>query len=192
VAKSKGIGRLSFWTIQDIRWVLELHSAGIGTGDWRFTTQQEKPSYLWMQESMAKRGVLCGDTPPVWAWYTTQKQLLQNVSEFVSLSQLEKGMALVKFSPPVGDVVLSDYGAWCNIYFSLIEDPEKLCDNHSERLVFPLNFSRESVVQATLAQVKKSWVDDVVDLSAHSDLSLLDGLPSRYESLSQFYQRYCS
>lgn len=126
-------------TFQRLARVEELHRAGVLRAAWGHVPESLRGAYGQMVEAMSSCGVDTGGHPPIWAW-RGELRLIDAMLLLDPEHELSTGFATVEFAAPAELVVGSDYGAWNDHLFAVLDgeqatwalppstrDPEQVC-----------------------------------------------------------------
>lgn len=163
---TRGASRVKLWTFQAEVQLHALLRDGLLTGHWTHVSPGEAAAYRFMGRAMAARGLPCGAHPPVWAWHSCGADQHPPDAEvarmLLSDHQLDEGrMVLLALECPADQVLVSDYGAWCDrVYFA--EPAEAMPDEARTACeLFAVDaaaLAPDALVQATLPFIHRDWL----------------------------------
>jgi hypothetical protein len=149
---------MRLWTVQH-RAVLELlEDAGELFGDWdRIMVRNYRACYQEMVAEMARRGLVSGGRPPVWAWAgpDTRDNRVALAAEALLCPQTPEEYAryvVLDLDVPDEVVLLSSYGRWNDFMEAIIFGEE------SPAMDWSIGREELNGVQACLPRVAAGWV----------------------------------
>lgn len=154
---------VKLWSFQHKSVVETLEQEGVFRPEWeRVAWPFSMRCYHWMIREMARRGIDCGDRPPVWAWHSCGGRWggPPTVGDAVALLGGAPDQMTIEFEAPSELVLLSSYGEWNRITDLLT--PENWQKKRYRRLfdLPKMDFQCDSI-QACLPELRWDWVTDV-------------------------------
>lgn len=154
---------VKLWSFQHKSVVETLEQEGVFRPEWeRVAWPFSMRCYHWMIREMARRGIDCGDRPPVWAWHSCGGRWggPPTVGDAVALLGGAPDQMTIEFEAPSELVLLSSYGEWNRITDLLT--PENWEKKRYRRLfdLQKMDFQYDSI-QACLPELRWNWVTDV-------------------------------
>ncbi|WP_219210610.1 DUF3841 domain-containing protein [Variovorax boronicumulans] len=179
-----GASTVKVWSFQAEAQLHALLRDSLLTGHWTHVSPDETAAYRFMCLAMAERGLSCGVHPPVWGWHSCGAHQRPPGAEvarmLLSDDQLEDGrMVLLELDCPADQVLLSDYGAWCDsVYFA--EAAARWSDTPQKaRRLFETDsaaLTPDALIQATLPCIRRDWLVQArqLALDAQGGVRILD------------------
>jgi len=104
---------LTLWSIRDALELDALSVTGALRTDPRMVEDEFRPAYDWIARKLAEKlRPPAGIAYPVWSWYRADGQRKPRPDLRRKWGETGQDMALVEFSMPASDVLLSDYQTW--------------------------------------------------------------------------------
>lgn len=126
------VARARLWTIAHRDFVERARAQGRAHASWEQVEPRWRPAYRWMLERLRERGLVHageGDAPPVWAWHSCAGWQRPPDADTVDMlfgsePANRRDLCLVTWSAPVDRILLSRYGAWCELLDRVVAGQE--------------------------------------------------------------------
>ncbi|NUO02366.1 MAG: DUF3841 domain-containing protein [Saprospiraceae bacterium] len=143
-----------------------LKTKGILTGNWDFAPNGFwQFSYAWMCRQMEKRGINCGNTPPIWAFHSCKEwarpPCFLTARALLSDMELESGISTLVFDAPDDLVLLSSYRIWGRFWSELDAATGAIPKKPWGRMFNLKYFKEGDDLQACLPYLLLEWVKEV-------------------------------
>jgi len=160
---------VGLWTFQPLSRLADLEEDGELVGSWgnvpASTGDVIRAAYGEMVAAMARAGVSTDGRPPVWAWGgrcgVTILDALMLVGEPVW-----GGYATIEFTAPADLLVATDYGAWNDYLFALLESGSAQAVPMTWDVPTPIG---DALVQVCLPFLRTEWVREIRPLPGSED-----------------------
>ncbi|MBW3804459.1 hypothetical protein GL273_01280 [Aeromonas jandaei] len=154
---------MHLWTFQNKKKIGTIIKNGLIRGDWDFVYDKDKTPYKYMFLEMLKRGLDCGEHPPVWAWAAWPNEDIAR--QFLSDHQIEQEIVLLHFTCSPSNFIASSYNAWCefiyhhHLYCGSLDANYLLTNSVTTRLFDIQSLDIEDdLIQATLPLIHRDWI----------------------------------
>ncbi|GAA5124519.1 hypothetical protein [Pseudonocardia adelaidensis] len=150
---------IRLWSFQPLSRLAELRESGELVGSWEHVPRSRgdafRKAYAAMVAAMERAGVLTNGRPPVWAWGGRCGVTVLDAHMLVG-EPLWDGYATVEFTAPGELALATDYGAWNDYLFALLDGVEPVPPGWD----VPTPVADE-LVQVCLPGLRAEWVREV-------------------------------
>ncbi|WP_378731611.1 hypothetical protein [Nocardia brasiliensis] len=148
---------MRLWTLQAPEVVASVRSSGSYRARWDLISPNWHPAFRTMAEEMTRRGIDCGDAPPVWCWpgRGLRGSTVRRVANaLLGDHEWAHGRWLLKLDVPDAVTFATSYAVW-NDYLGytggFLDGPEQM--DWSGQLT-----SEWDELQVTVPELRREWI----------------------------------
>ncbi|MEV6559109.1 hypothetical protein AB0M22_25570 [Nocardia sp. NPDC051756] len=117
---------MRLWTLQAPEVVAAVRASGRYRADWDLVSSNFRPTFRAMTDEMARRGIDCGDAPPVWCWPgrgLRRTPVRRTANALLGEHEWAHGRWLLKLRVPEAVTLSTSYSAWNDHLAYTLGDP---------------------------------------------------------------------
>ncbi|MEV6365094.1 hypothetical protein [Nocardia asteroides] len=148
---------MRLWTLQAPEVVTTLRNAGVYRADWDLVVGNWRDAYSDMVAEMGRRGIDCGEAPPVWCWPGRgwrRRAVRSSAGMLLGDHEWAHGRWLLKLDVPAEVVLATSYAVW-NDYLGyragFQDQPERM--DWSGRMTTEFDET-----QVCIPELRREWV----------------------------------
>lgn len=148
---------MRLWTLQAPEVVTAVRGSGGYRASWDLVSPNLRPAFRAMAAEMARRGIDCGDAPPVWCWPDRALRgatIRRTANALLSDHDWAHGRWLLKLDVPEGVTLATSYSAW-NDYLAytagFLDGPDPM--DWTGRLT-----TEWDQLQVTIPELRPEWI----------------------------------
>lgn len=148
---------MRLWTLQAPEVVAAVRGSGRYRAGWDLVSSSLRPAFQDMAAEMARRGIDCGDAPPVWCWpgRGLRGAAIRNTANaLLGDHEWAHGRWLLKLRVPEGCSLATSYSAWNDYLAYILGDPYGTAEmDWTGRL-----HSDWDEQQVTIPELRSEWI----------------------------------
>ncbi|MFI6047538.1 DUF3841 domain-containing protein [Nocardia sp. NPDC051321] len=148
---------MRLWTLQAAEVVAAVRASGGYRASWELVSPNMRPAYAAMAAEMARRGIVCGDAPPIWCWPgrgLRGASVRRTTNALLGDHEWAHGRWLLKLRVPEACVLATSYSAWNDHLAYAFGDP----DGTAEMDWTGLLRSEWDEQQVTIPELRSEWI----------------------------------
>nr|WP_223885843.1 DUF3841 domain-containing protein [Nocardia colli] len=149
--------KVRLWTLQAPEAVAAVRACGRYRADWDLVSANFRPAYRAMVDEMARRGIDCGDAPPVWCWPGRGLRgtaVRRTANSLLGDHEWAHGRWLLKLRVPEEFTLATSYSLWNDHLAHTFGDPDGLAEmDWTGRLHTDLDEH-----QVTIPELRSEWI----------------------------------
>ncbi|MFI6998562.1 hypothetical protein [Nocardia sp. NPDC050175] len=148
---------MRLWTLQAPEVVAAVRESGCYRASWDLVSSNFRPAFRVMAAEMARRGIDCGDSPPVWCWPGRGLRggsVRRTANALLGDHEWAHGRWLLKLRAPEACTLATSYSAWNDHLAHTLGDPDGAAEmDWTGRL-----YSDWDEQQVTIPELRSEWI----------------------------------
>ncbi|WP_433655874.1 hypothetical protein ACQPW1_33210 [Nocardia sp. CA-128927] len=143
---------MRLWTLQAAEVVAAVRSSGFYRADWDLVSPNLRPVFQDMAAEMARRGIDCGDAPPIWCW--PGPAIRRTANALLSDYEWAQGRWLLKLDVPDAVTFATSYSVWNDYLAYHLGSP-----NGIDRMDWTGQLTEKwDELQVTIPELRSDWI----------------------------------